>query len=58
MTAKHSGRALVALAGILAISADSPNAVKSGPQVGAKIDKSFDVRCCNGPDAGDATCLV
>jgi hypothetical protein len=58
MKAKHAGRALVVLAGILALAADAPDAVKSGPQVGAKINKSFEVRCCNGPDAGDTTCLV
>jgi hypothetical protein len=58
MRAQQMGRALVVLAGILAIAADKPDAVKSGPQVGAKINKPFEVRCCNGPDAGDMACLV
>jgi hypothetical protein len=51
-------RALAVLAGIVAIAADNPNTVKSGPQVGARISKAFEVRCTNGPDAGDMACLV
>ena len=58
MRAQQSVRVLAVLAGILACGADNPDAVKSGPQVGAKISKSFEVRCCNGPDAGDMACLV
>jgi hypothetical protein len=58
MRAQQLGRAVVVLAGILAIAADNPDAVKSGPQVGAKISEPFEVRCCNGPDAGDMACLV
>ena len=58
MKAQHTGRALALLAGILAIGADNPDTVKSGPQVGARIIQPFEVRCCNGPDAGDTNCLV
>jgi hypothetical protein len=60
MTALRSRAALVALAVVVGSvgAADEPNALKSGPQVGAKISKSFDVRICNGPDAGDTLCLV
>jgi hypothetical protein len=47
---------LVALVGALVYAADNP--LKSGPQVGAKISQSFDVRICNGQDAGDMVCLV
>jgi hypothetical protein len=46
------------MAGVLAIAADSPDAVKSGPQVGARISQAFEVKICNGPDAGDMACLV
>jgi hypothetical protein len=59
MRAQQRGLALVVPAAVLlVIAADSPPAVKSGPQVGARISKSFEVRCCNGPDAGDMACLV
>jgi len=60
MTAVRSRAALVVLAMVVgsAWAADEPNVIKSGPQVGAKISKSFDVRICNGPDAGDTLCLV
>ncbi len=58
MRAQQMGRALAVLAGILATAADKPDAVKSGPQVGARISKSFEVRLCTGPDAGDMACLV
>jgi len=58
MRAQQMSRALVVLACLLAIAADKPDAVKSGPRVGAKITKPFEVRCCNGPDAGDMACLV
>jgi hypothetical protein len=58
MRAQRTGRTLVVLAGILASAADKPDTVKSGPQVGAKISVPFEVRCCNGPDAGDMACLV
>jgi hypothetical protein len=58
MRAQQTGRALAVLAGILAIAADRPDIVKSGPQVGARITQQFEVRCCNGPDAGDTACLV
>ena len=58
MRATQTGRALAVLAGILAVAADTPDAVKSGPQVGARISQPFEVRCCNGPDAGDMACLV
>jgi hypothetical protein len=54
----QTGCALAMLAGILALAADNPDAVKSGPQVGTKIVAPFEVRCCNGPDAGDMACLV
>ncbi len=50
--------ALAVLAGVFACAADTADAVKSGPQVGARIGKSFEVRVCNGPDAGDMLCLV
>jgi len=58
MRARQIGRFLTVLAGILAIAADKPDTVKSGPQVGARISKAFEVRLCNGPDAGDMACLV
>jgi hypothetical protein len=58
MKAQRIGRALAVLAGILAIAADSPGTVKSGPQVGSKITQQFEVRLCNGPEAGDMACLV
>jgi hypothetical protein len=50
--------ALAVMAGVLAVGADRSDAVKSGPQVGARISLPFEVRCCNGPDAGDSACLV
>ncbi len=46
------------LAGCFLYAADGADAVKSGPQAGAKISKPFEVRVCNGPDAGDMMCLV
>jgi hypothetical protein len=46
------------LLGISVSAADNSDTLKSGPQVGAKINKSFEVRICNGPDAGDMLCLV
>jgi hypothetical protein len=52
------GRVLAGLTCILALAADEPDTVKSGPQVGTKITQQFEVRCCNGPDAGDMACLV
>jgi hypothetical protein len=58
MRAQQMGHALVVLASFLAVGADKPDAVKSGPQVGARISKAFEVRCCNGPDVGDMACLV
>ena len=58
MRLSQTGRFLAALAGVLALAADAPDALKSGPQVGARIRKPFEVRCCNGPDAGDMACLV
>jgi hypothetical protein len=58
MTALQTGRVLAVVAGILAIGAEKPDGVKSGPQVGAQISKSFDVRLCNGPEGGDMACLV
>ena len=48
---------IAAFMGIFA-HADGPNTLKSGPQVGAKITKAFEVKMCNGPDAGDMACLV
>jgi hypothetical protein len=50
--------AVALMVGLFACAADNPGTLKSGPQVGAKISKSFDVRICNGPDAGDMACLV
>ena len=44
--------------GVLLCAADKPDMLKSGPQVGGKISKSFEVNVCNGPDAGDMACLV
>jgi hypothetical protein len=58
MRAQQTGRALAVLAGILALAADRPDTVKSGPKVGARITQPFEVRCCNGPDSGDMACLV
>ena len=58
MTAQQIRRAATVLAAILAVAADKPDGVKSGPQVGARITTPFEVRCCNGPDAGDLACLV
>lgn len=60
MQAPRTGSALAALVVVFGpvFAADDPNPVKSGPPVGAKISKSFDVRVCNGPDAGDTLCLV
>jgi hypothetical protein len=58
MRVQQTGRVVVVLAGILVIAADSGDAVKSGPQVGARISTPFEVRMCNGPDAGDMACLV
>jgi hypothetical protein len=52
------GGALAVLIGACVSAADNPETLKSGPQVGAKISKSFEVRVCNGPDAGDTLCLV
>jgi hypothetical protein len=48
--------AVVLLATTLA--AADGEALRSGPQVGAKIPGAFEVRNCNGPDAGDTNCLV
>jgi hypothetical protein len=56
MRAKQT--ALAVLAGVLALAADDPGAVKSGPQVGARIIAPFEVRLCNGAEAGDMACLV
>jgi hypothetical protein len=58
MRAQQTGRTLAVLAVIVAIAADEPDTAKSGPQVGARISKAFEVRLCNGPDAGDTACLV
>jgi hypothetical protein len=52
------GGILAMTMGVLAYAAEKPTEVKSGPQVGARINASFDVRNCNGPDAGDTLCLV
>ena len=32
--------------------------LRSGPQVGDSVKKPFEVRNCNGPDAGDSNCQV
>jgi hypothetical protein len=58
MKAQLLGGAAVLLIGLAVCAADQPETLKSGPQVGAKISKSFEVRLCNGPDAGDMACLV
>jgi hypothetical protein len=58
MRAQQLGPVLVVLVATLAIAAGNPDAVKSGPQVGARIRQPFEVKCCNGPDAGDMACLV
>jgi hypothetical protein len=58
MRAQQIGGALAVLTALAAIAAGQSDAVKSGPQVGAKINQSFEVRLCNGPDAGDTACLV
>jgi hypothetical protein len=49
---------VVVLVGIAACAADPADGIKSGPQVGGKISKPFEVKICNGPDAGDMLCLV
>jgi hypothetical protein len=38
--------------------ADKEEPLRSGPQVGKTLPGTFEVRNCNGPDAGDMTCLV
>ena len=58
MKARRMSSAVAMLVGVIVYAADSPDTLKSGPQVGAKISKSFDVRICNGRDAGDMLCLV
>ncbi len=46
------------LALIVLCAADAPAPLKSGPQVGTRISKPFEVQVCNGPDTGDMVCLV
>lgn len=58
MNSPQFGSVLAMLAGVFACSAANPDTLKSGPRVGAMISQSFDVRICNGPDAGDTACLV
>jgi hypothetical protein len=58
MKAQLHSSVLVLLVGVLVCAADNPDPLKSGPQVGAKISQSFEVRICNGPDTGDIVCLV
>jgi hypothetical protein len=53
-----AGGALAMLFAIAVYAADGADAVKSGPQVGAKITQAFEVKLCNGPDAGAMACLV
>ena len=48
----------VTLLATLAVAADAEEPLRSGPQVGKSVPGSFDVRNCNGPDAGDTNCLV
>ena len=38
--------------------ADKEEPLRSGPQVGKTLPGTFEVRNCNGPDAGDTNCLV
>ncbi len=45
----------VIAAGMLAGADDT---VQSGPQVGDRVSKPFEVRNCNGPDSGDTNCQV
>ena len=58
MQSQIGSSAAALMVGLFVCAADNPGTLKSGPQVGAKISKSFDVRICNGPDAGDTSCLV
>jgi hypothetical protein len=58
MGKKLSCMALVVLAGVLAGADDKPDALRSGPQVGKRIPGAFDIKNCNGPDAGDTNCQV
>jgi hypothetical protein len=42
----------------LVLADDKKEALRSGPQVGDLLPGTFEVRNCNGPDAGDTNCLV
>ena len=57
MKVKLISSAVAVFVGVF-VYADNPDMLNSGPQVGMKIGKSFEVRICNGPDAGDMLCLV
>ena len=49
---------VVVLTAAFAWSGGESAKLKSGPQVGSKITEQFEVKLCNGPDAGDSQCLV